>query len=199
MNIKEKQIILIGPVCAGKTTLGKLVAEGLNKESVSLDEIAGKYYKENGFVFSEYKELGLTKGKLSAYQYLWSSLAHAAKKVVQDYPNSVIDFGAGHSHYENVELFETVKEAIPSDSYVIFLLPSPDLDKSVAIIREKCLKEREIDWNYDGYDFIEHWIKDKCNHILADKIIYTENKTAMESRDEILALFESTMSKEKRS
>ena len=61
MNIKEKQIILIGPVCAGKTTLGKLVAEGLNKESVSLDEIAGKYYKENGFVFSEYKELDLTK------------------------------------------------------------------------------------------------------------------------------------------
>ena len=120
MNIKERQIILIGPVCAGKTTLGKLVAEGLNKQSVSLDE----------------------------------------------------------------------KEAIPSDSYVIFLLPSPNLDKSVSIIREKCLKEREIDWNYDGYDFIEHWIKDKCNHILADKIIYTENKTAMESRDEILALFE---------
>ena len=67
-----------------------------------------------------------------------------------------------------------------------------DLDKLVSIIQEKCLTKRDIDWNYDGYDFIEHWIKDNCNHILADK-------TPMESRDEILVLFECTMSKEERS
>jgi len=197
MNIEGKQIIFIGPVGVGKSTLGKLVAEGLNKESISLDEIAVNYYEANGFSFSEFREIELNRGKLVAYQYWWPSLAYAAKKVVQDYPNCVVDFGAGHSHYESNDLFETVKQSIPRESYVIFLLPSPDIDKSVSIIREKCLKYLKTDWKYGDYDFIEHWIKDKCNHILADKIIYTENKTPMESRDEILELFGYTTPKTK--
>ena len=69
MNIEGKQIIFIGPVGAGKSTLGKLVAEGLNKKSVSLDHIAGSYYEANGFSFSEFRELELNKGKLEAYRY----------------------------------------------------------------------------------------------------------------------------------
>jgi len=186
----NKQIIFIGPICVGKTTIGNLIAEALNKKSVSLDDIADEYYKENGYDVSQHKNILQNEGKLKGYQYWWPSLAYAAIKVVQDYPDSVIDFGAGHSQYQNKDLFESVKQAIPLDSYVIFLLPSPDIERSISIIKERSMKDRKADWTLDGYDFIEQWIVDECNHILADKIIYTENKTPIQCRDEILEILQ---------
>ena len=42
-------IILIGPVRTGKSTLGKLLAEKLGLPQVSLDDLRWKYYGEIGY------------------------------------------------------------------------------------------------------------------------------------------------------
>ncbi len=42
-------IVLIGPVRTGKSTLGRLLAQALGLPQVSLDEIRLRYYKEIGF------------------------------------------------------------------------------------------------------------------------------------------------------
>ena len=186
MAIINSNIILIGPVGSGKSTQGKLVAEALNIQSISLDEIADKYYDEYGFGMSKFGEVEKRSGFLEAYRQWWSALAFAAKRVTKDYTNCVIDYGAGHSHYENKNLFESVSEALAHVSNVILLLPSSDLDKSVSILRERSIEERKRDWIHDGYDFMEHWVKDDCNHLLATATIYTEGKEPEQTRDEIL-------------
>jgi len=43
-----------------------------------------------------------------------------------------------------------------------------------------------MDWVFNGYDFIEHWVKDDCNHNLATVTIYTDGKTPEETCEEIL-------------
>lgn len=183
---RKTDIILIGSVCAGKSTQGKLLAESIDKKLVSLDAVGTKYYKMSGFKKSEYEKLKKDKGFLEAYRYWWPSLAYAAQKVLQDYSDCVIDFGAGHSHYEDKLLFENVKKALSEYSNVIFLLPSSNLEHSVSVIRARSIKNRGRDWRTGDYDFIEHWIKDGCNHNLATMKIYTEGKTPEETRDEIL-------------
>ena len=42
-------IVLIGPVRSGKSTLGKLLAQRLNLPQVSIDELRWRYYKEVGY------------------------------------------------------------------------------------------------------------------------------------------------------
>jgi len=42
-------IVLIGPMRTGKSTLGKLLAQSLNVPRVSLDDICSNYFKEAGF------------------------------------------------------------------------------------------------------------------------------------------------------
>ena len=37
----------------------------------------------------------------------------------------------------------------------------------------------------DGYDFVEHWVKDSCNHDLATLTVYTEGRTPQETCAEI--------------
>ncbi len=67
-----------------------------------------------------------------------------------------------------------------------FLLPSSDLDESVSILKERSVEARGHDWIREGYDYIEHWVKDDCNHRLATLTIYTEGKSPEETRDEIV-------------
>lgn len=184
-GLSETGIVFIGPVGAGKSTQCKLVAQALGKKSLSLDSVADKYYKENGFSLSEFQAMKKT-GFFQAYNQWWPSLAYAARKVVKDYPDYVIDFGAGHSHYQDSQLFESVKDALSLCLYVILLLPSSNLDYSVSVLRERSMKQRGRDWIYGDYDFIAHWVKDACNQSLATITIYTDGKSPEETRDEII-------------
>ena len=186
MNLIETGVVIIGPVGVGKSTQGALVAEAINKQSLSLDTIANDYYEANGFSMAYYQKAKKEQGLLEAYRQWWPSLAYAAQQVVNDYPGHVIDFGAGHSHYDDEKLFEGVELALSDILNVILLLPSPDLDHSVTVLRERCTKQRGRDWIANGYDFIEHWVKDECNHRLATMTIYTEGKTSEETRNEIV-------------
>lgn len=178
----RSNIILIGPVGAGKSTQGRLVANALNKTSISLDDIAQKYYEANGFSSARFNEIKQSDGYLAAYRYWWPSLAYAAQSVVSDYSDCVIDFGAGHSHYEDAALFETVAAALSEHSPIILLLPSPDLDDAIHCLRAKNKRH----WVHEGYDFIAHWVKDDCNHRLATNTVYTDGKTPAETLEELL-------------
>lgn len=45
----RSEIILIGPIRVGKSTIGKLLAEQLGLESYRVDDVCFKYYKEIGY------------------------------------------------------------------------------------------------------------------------------------------------------
>lgn len=186
MVAKNTNIIIIGPACAGKSTQGKLVAKALNKPSISLDNVADDYYEANGYSTLKFKNEKKLKGLYSAYQLWWPSLAYAVQQVVKDYTDCVIDFGAGHSHYQDELLFKGVKEALADYQNIILLLPTADLDLSVSLLRQRCIEKRNRDWIDEGYDFIEHWVKDDCNHDLATVTIYTDSKTPVQISEEIL-------------
>ena len=186
MNKVKSNIILIGPVGVGKSTQGKLIAEALNKRSISLDGVANEYYEEYGFGSTEFQKVKEENCYLDAYRQWWPALAFAAQRVLNDYDNCVIDYGAGHSHYEDKNLFKDVLESLSHLTNVILLLPSSDLDKSVSIIRQRSIEQRKRDWIHDDYDFIEHWVKDDSNHLLSTTTIYTEGKTPEQTRNEIL-------------
>lgn len=188
MTTPSTNIIIIGPVGAGKSTQGRLVATALGMQSLSLDSIANKYYEVSGFGPSEFQRVKNEESYLEAYRQWWPSLAYAAQKVVTDYEDCVIDFGAGHSHYDDESLFKNVDRALARCSKVVLLLPVADLNRSVSLLRQKSIEERKRDWIHDGYDFLEHWVKDYCNHRLATATVYTEGKTLEQTRDEIVKL-----------
>ncbi|WP_457155472.1 hypothetical protein [Mesorhizobium sp. P5_C1] len=46
----------------------------------------------------------------------------------------IIDFGAGHSVYEDDVLLARVQTAVKRASHVVYLLPSPDIERSLDIL-----------------------------------------------------------------
>src|SRR5262249_37439970 len=140
------------------------------------------------------KESGLTRERfakghddfLAMYRRFWHCLAYAAERVVADHQDCIISFGAGHSHYEDPTLFARVRQALAPFANVILLMPSADVDKSIETLKARNRERGRPDWVFGGYDFVEHWVKDPCNHELATMTIYTDNKSAEQTCDEIV-------------
>lgn len=173
-------IVLIGPVRAGKSTIGRLLAERLNLPQVSLDTTRWRYYPQIGYDEAFAREIR-AKGGLLALSLYWSLFsAYGVEKTLADHRHCVFDFGAGI--YESHESLARVAAALAPYPNVILLLPSPDLTESLAILRQRDAHP-PADLNFDvNGRFLRH---PSYTH-LAKITIYTQGKTPAESCDEIL-------------
>jgi shikimate kinase len=183
-------VILIGPISAGKSTVGKLLAEKLNVPQYSVDAHRWDYYREIGYDEAEASRIAKShEGTMGLLRYWKPFEAYAVERVLATQSNCVIDFGAGHSFFEETTLFERVQAALAPYPYVILLLPSPDLDESVTILnaRFEALLQREVgSVDPDLLDLNALFVKHPSNHRLAKLVIYTKDKTPEETSEEIL-------------
>ena len=176
-------IILIGPQGVGKSTVGELLAAQLGLPQCSMDEHRWTYYREIGYDAALAKQKSDTEGAWGIIRYWKPFEAHAVERLLSEHQNCVIDFGAGHSVYEDAKLFERVKTALAPYPNVVLLLPSPDLDESLLI-----LNQRNKDLPEDIRNTNEHFVRHRSNYALAKFTVYTQGKTPEEISREILSL-----------
>ena len=174
-------IILIGPQGSGKSTIGELLSKKLGLPQVSMDKLRWGYYKEIGYDEEKAKVLYEKDGFRALYEYWKPFEAHAVERILAEHDNCIIDFGAGHSVYEDDELFNRVAKIMEPYKNIILLLPSPDLDESVKILTDLCGEDISA-----GIDFNSHMVKHHSNHDLAKIVIYTKGKTPDQTCEEIL-------------
>jgi alpha-N-arabinofuranosidase len=183
----RSEIILIGPIGAGKSTQGKLLAEKLGLPQRAMDDLRWAYYKEIGYDEELSRQIGEKEGFPGVYRYWKRFEIHAVERLLAEHRDCVIDFGAGHSVYEDEALFERARRALEPFRNVVLLLPSPDLEESVRLLRERT--GTEPGGEADGplpIDFCEHFVRHPSNHRLATIVVYTDGKSPEEIRDEIL-------------
>jgi hypothetical protein len=179
--IDSPTIVLIGPVRAGKSTVGALLAARLGLPLHQLDALRDTYYREIDYDDSHAQRLRDEQGWEARYRYWKPFEAHAVERFLAEYPTGILDFGAGHSVQEDPVLFARVQRALAPYRNVVLLLPSPDLEESVRI-----LKGRYGGLVSNGVDFDTHFVTHHANHDLATLVVYTEGKTPEETAAEIL-------------
>src|ERR1044072_3066782 len=109
----REEFVFIGPVGAGKTTVGSEVARALGVPLVELDEIAMPYYEAApSFDANEYNRLMEHEGFVAAYRDWEPALAFAVERVVEDHRDCVFDLGAGHTSFLDRALHSRVRAAL---------------------------------------------------------------------------------------
>ena len=177
------KIILIGPISTGKSTLSKLTAKKLGIPTRHMDQVRFSYYKEIGYDEELAQKIGTEEGFLGLYRYWKPFEAYAVERLLSEDEELVIDFGGGHSVYEDDQLFARVQHVMAPYPYVFLILPSPDKERSIQILNERT--GRIVS---NGFDFHEHFVKHHSNYDLAKHIVYTEGKTPEETCVEIAEL-----------
>ena len=182
-------LVLIGPMCAGKSTLAKLLAERLDVPRIELDEVRQRFYHEIGYDEKHASKIVGDEGMMGLITYWKPFEAHAVERALEEFKTCVMDFGAGHSVYENNELFSRVENALKPHKHVILILPSPDLDRSVEIVNQRFseLLVREVGRvDSELLELNELFVRHPSNRVLAKKIFYTDGKKTEETCQEIL-------------
>lgn len=172
-DIASKSILLIGPMGVGKSTVANKLSEKTNLERLSLDaeDILSDIY-DNRDKFDNFKDFEF---------YLTVTVLTNINKPY------IIDFGAGHSIYENPLMFLEFKKLMSKFSNVVLLMPSENKEESLEIINERISKR-----NIERYQFDDnrHFIESPCNYEVATITEYTNNKNVDEISDEILKQIE---------
>ena len=148
-----------------------------------MDALRWDYYREIGYDEEEAGRIKNDQGFAGLYRYWKPFEAHAVERLLAQTRGSIIDLGGGHSVFEDDLLFIRVQRAMRAGGVVVLLLPSPDLDESVQILRQG---------RWDGlageFDIHAHFVKHPSNHRLARFVVYTKGKTPAQTRDEIISL-----------
>jgi adenylate kinase family enzyme len=178
-------IVLIGPVCAGKSTQANLLAAALHWPRASLDDLIWRYCAESGYSREEFDRVRASDG-VAARRPLPGLFAAAVARIVAEHPDHVVDLGAGHTHLNEPMLRARLRDALAPCPNVVLLLPSPDVDRTIHLLKERSMRARGHDWVRDGQDHTSQWVKQSPNEELATMTVYTGESTPEQTRDEIL-------------
>lgn len=178
-------------MCAGKTTVGGLLAQKLGLPYYDLDDRRWAYYEEVGYDKALADQIRQEAGFNGLYQYWKPFEAHAVERVVTDCPDGVISFGAGHSVYTDSALFARVAQALAPCRHVFLLLPSKDLAEAQAILAQRFRKLGEA----EGFEpdpqtlaLNAHFLHHPSNRRLASHTVYTDGQTPAQTCETILRL-----------
>lgn len=181
MDDERNEIILIGPIGAGKSTIGALLAEALGLPQVSMDDLRYEYYQQIGYDPDYADRLRAEQGFPALVAYWKPFEAHAVEQLLRDYRSCLFDLGAGHTVYEDAELFGRVQRALAPFRNVVLLQPDPDVDLSLDIMESYdpvLVRDREIN---------RHFLTHPSNRLLARHEIYWRGLMPEQTRDAVLA------------
>lgn len=194
MRDYETSIILIGPFGAGKSTIAELLAARLDRPTASLDR-QQHYYREAGFNPDEFHRIAHTVPAPAADRYFQTFFPAALARLLAEYPGHILDLGAGHTVYEDDALFAQVRQMLAPYPNVVLILPSPDLDESIRVLRERTRHRPGAEYFLDSdFDYFSHWVKSRCNFDLAKLTIYTAGQTPEQTTDALIAMLRETNS-----
>ena len=181
----KSDIILISPIGTGKSTVGTLLSEKIGIPQCSMDDLRWDYYKEIGYDEELEKYKRQTEGIWGVCQYWKPFEAYAVERLLLEHESCIIDFGAGHSVYDDAELFQRVDKVLSPYPNVFLLLPSPDLNESLEILNQR------NEYVADGEPNInEYFLKHHSNYQLAKFTVYNKDKTPEETCTDILSLID---------
>ena len=177
----KSEIILIGPIGSGKTTVAELLYMRTMLPHRSMDLLRWKYFDEIGYDREFARERYIEDGLWGMYRYWKPFEAYAAKRMMEDFRECIYDFGASQTVYEDGELFKQVSDLFAPFPHVILLLPSPDPDESIQILNSRNTYDTDTQRQIN-----EHFVLHHSNYDLAKYTSYTKGKSPDETCEDIL-------------
>jgi shikimate kinase len=177
----KPEIILIGPIGSGKTTVAELLSIKTGLPRRSMDELRWKYYDEIDYDRDLARQKRTEEGFWGLYRYWKPFEAYAVERLLNSYHECIFDLGGGHSVYEDDKLFQQIYKLFSSYPHVVLLIPSPDKEASIRILNSR------NDYDSDGQREVnEHFVRHHSNYDLAKHIVYTKDKEPDQICSEIL-------------
>lgn len=172
-------------MATGKSTIAKALGKLIPLEQVPLDRVRWYYYLRNGYSIKYDDSINDFHEKM---KYWKPFEVKAVKSVLEEFPNSIIDFGAGHSYFIEASQFNEVSNCLAPYKNIFLLLPSEDKEESLKICNDRLKERLKRELDFTEIEANREFIFHQSNYNLAKHIIYTKDKTPEETAKEIYEL-----------
>ncbi len=178
-------IVIIGPMAAGKSTVAGALARRLGVRQVPLDAVRWYYHLTDGFRFEAPPPA--EKPSFAEVVAGWEPYSiRAVERVLAEFPDSVIDFGAGHAHYEDPARVARLEAALAPVPNVVLLLPYADLERTAAVGRERDAARLGAQFDESRAELNEVFVRSECFRRVAKHTVYVEDRSVDETVEEIV-------------
>ncbi len=178
-------IVIIGPMCVGKTTVSKLVSRKLSIPYCSLDSVRWYYYLKSGM---DILEDDINKEK--SFEELLRSRSEydttVVERVFSDFKNYVLDFGISHAFQENAHNKDKLSAIVQKNRNSFLLIPSTDVEVSASILNERLKEFRNSPDIEDIMQFNIKTIETFLETYTNSKVLFTKDKTPKQVSQELI-------------
>jgi len=174
---QRSELVLIGPVCVGKSSVAARLSEVYGLAHHDLDTEVRTYYDHSPyFDAATYNHLEATQGPAAAYEYSGETLVWALQEYLADRHDGIFDIGAGYTSHRQPHLNRQTEEVLSDFANIVLLLPTSDPAQSVTTLRARLVAARkQQSWILDGFDYLNHWVTAPDYRRLASLIVYTDD------------------------
>lgn len=189
---QREEIILVGPMGVGKTTLALHLSEKLGLLNFPIDRLKWYYRFKNGYDLAKGTKILKESGFQELANYFTDYFGNAElAEILNEFRGGIFDFGASHSHYENYNDLLEAKRILAPFNNIIQLLPTDDFETNCKILDKRIGKRYEdIEWKKEVLNsYIEQnrvYLLSNSYSSLAKTTVYTEGKTIEQVGEEIL-------------
>jgi shikimate kinase len=131
------QIVLAGPIAAGKSALGLVVADRLGLPCYSADRMKSYFYYRRGYdelAARRAQERGGTLGRAAGNK---PHDLYAVERMLREFHHCVLDLGAGHACYLDPALLAEARHLFAPLENSFLILPARDPERSLALLAER--------------------------------------------------------------
>jgi hypothetical protein len=180
-------IVIIGPMAAGKSTVAGALSRRLQVPQVPLDAVRWYYHLKDGLRFSDQIDHAKEGGFAAVVRY-WEPYSIAAvERVLTEFPDSIIDFGAGHAHFEDPDRVRRLEAALAPIENVILLMPSADVERTLALCTERDAERLGPQRDATRDPVNERYVRSECFRRVCKTTVFVEDMTIDETVDHIVA------------
>ena len=175
-------IILLGPMGAGKSSLAAYLSARLQLPVCALDNHREAYYQRNGADFETGFRIEHEQGYRALYDYCRPYRLAMTAQVLEDFRGHIFDFGAEDSIGETPDELQRLQELLAGYPNVFFLLPSEDISTCMFAMVGK----PEV--NLNRVELNRHFLEQSSNRVLGKHRIVREERTIEDVGEEIVGL-----------
>ena len=174
----HSNVVIMGPIGVGKSTIGQILAERTGKAFIDLDEQRSRFYAETDYSNEKAERLYLLKGIRGWYRYQKPYELYSVRRILEEAKDSIIAFGGGQSDYEDEAQKNEFYGLMAPVAHSFLLLPFPDANASLKLLSGRIGKDEK--------KLNRRFICSETSRSVAKHIIYTGEKTPGQIADEMM-------------
>ena len=180
-------IVLIGPMGAGKTTLSRALSEAVGVPYAPLDWVGFHAMVRDGLDVRAYEADETWADK---HRRRMPHLIAAVEDAIRSFPEFLLDFGAGHAHFETEDEQARLRSVLGPLPNVFLVMPCADPAEAEAI----CLARDKARWAKAGHEwdatrapYHRAFVRSEAFREVAKHTVLTEGRSVQDCVAEMLA------------